>query len=110
MDGLESAKRFREFEEQRAAEDLSAGRAVKKKLLIVGMSANDDAEIRDEAMSAGMDAWLPKPFGGHDFDRCVKLLQLSSNGQEAGREAGPGQEAGQEAGQEGSETLDQSAK
>ena len=80
MDGIESVKRFREFESQRAAADLAADRPVKKKLVIVGMSANDDAEIREEAMSVGMNAWLTKPFTGDDFDRSVKLLQVNING------------------------------
>ena len=78
MDGIESVKRFREFESQRAAADLAADRPVKKKLVIVGMSANDDAEIREEAMSVGMNAWLTKPFTGNDFDRSVKLLQVNN--------------------------------
>ena len=79
MDGIESVKRFREFEDQRAAADQAAGRAVKKKLLIVGMSASDDADIREEAMGVGMNAWLTKPFTGDDFDRSVKLLQLNNH-------------------------------
>jgi CheY-like chemotaxis protein len=78
MDGIESVKRFREFESQRAADDLAAGRTVRPRLLIVGMSANDDAEIREEAMGAGMNAWLTKPFTGDDFDRSVRLLQLNN--------------------------------
>ena len=78
MDGIESVKRFREFESQRAVDDLAADRPVKKNLVIVGMSANDDAEIREEAMRVGMNAWLTKPFTGDDFDRSVKVLQVNN--------------------------------
>ena len=54
MDGFESVKRFREYEQQ---QQHGVGR-----LFIVGMSAKADEETRSDVFSVGMDAFIPKPF------------------------------------------------
>ena len=92
MDGIESVRRYREFETSKMAmiescieEDPGPLEAVdipqsinskdqvpmintnirhtgKKKLLIIGMSANSDEETKKCALAAGMNYFLPKPF------------------------------------------------
>jgi osomolarity two-component system sensor histidine kinase TcsA len=51
MDGLEMAQRIRQIEKD---ED-------KHPHHIVGMSANSDAETRDDSLASGMNAFIPKP-------------------------------------------------
>jgi CheY-like chemotaxis protein len=41
----------------------------KPKLFIIGMSANSDIESRQEALSAGMDDFISKPFTYLEFQR-----------------------------------------
>lgn len=57
MDGIEATIRFRKFErEQMEKEGGSRG----NHLLIVGMSANSDDQIKQEAMNAGMNYFITK--------------------------------------------------
>ena len=83
MDGLESVLRYREFEREQMELAQAQGQGLtndglqnppKKPLIIIGMSANDDAEIREEAIRAGMNGWLTKPFTGDDFARMLKSI------------------------------------
>ena len=77
MDGLESVLRYREFEKEQITLALEKGQRhdhIKTPLIIIGMSANDDAEIREEAIRAGMNGWLTKPFTGDDFSRMLKSI------------------------------------
>ena len=53
MDGFESVTRYRAFEQT-----LPGG----KRLFIMGMSANNDAQSRTEALATGMDVFVAKPF------------------------------------------------
>lgn len=53
MDGLESVKRLRHYE-------LDTG--VRDRQLIIGVSANSDADTQAASIEVGMDAFLPKPF------------------------------------------------
>jgi CheY-like chemotaxis protein len=53
MDGLEFVRRFRQLE---------ASHGSPERQLIVGMSANSDAQSRQEALDVGMDYFLSKPF------------------------------------------------
>ena len=85
MDGLESVLRYRDFERgqmaQQGLEDNYYQTPINKPLIIIGMSANDDAEIREEAIRAGMNGWLTKPFTGDDFARLLKsiMFKIGSN-------------------------------
>ena len=80
MDGIESVRRYREFETSKMAmietyldkdpgpleavdiPQSNIGQTCKKKLLIIGMSANSDEETKKCALAAGMNYFLPKPF------------------------------------------------
>mmetsp|Transcript_19147 Transcript_19147/g.26365 ORF Transcript_19147/g.26365 Transcript_19147/m.26365 type:complete len:122 (-) Transcript_19147:140-505(-) len=57
MDGLEAARRFREFE----AEEIAAGRRCSR-LAMISMSARDDDDTAATAIMMGFDEFLPKPF------------------------------------------------
>jgi DNA-binding response OmpR family regulator len=41
---------------------LKAEGPIRKRLLIIGMSANSDSATRQCALDAGMDLFIPKPF------------------------------------------------
>ena len=64
MDGLEATKRLREREreekEKEGSDDIESGG--RKRLIIVGLSANSDMESKQEALNAGMDAFVAKPL------------------------------------------------
>lgn len=63
MDGLEMAKRLRELE-------ATAGQEQSPQLLI-GTSANSDAETRDDALACGMNAFIPKPVRAFGLMKCL---------------------------------------
>jgi response regulator of citrate/malate metabolism len=42
-----------------------------KRLIIIGMSANSDAETVEEALKAGMDGFIAKPFNYKDFEKIL---------------------------------------
>ena len=54
MDGFESVTRYRAFEQTLLPRT--------KRLFIMGMSANNDAQSRAEALATGMDVFVAKPF------------------------------------------------
>jgi CheY-like chemotaxis protein len=56
MDGLEATRRIREHEAACQVDGLSFPRQV-----IIGMSADSSVETKNQAMSCGMDSFLPKP-------------------------------------------------
>ncbi len=58
MGGIEATQLLRVFEGQEGRLVARGGR----KQLIIGMSANGDAETRRQAIDSGMDAFIPKPF------------------------------------------------
>eukprot|EP00596_Hydrurales_sp_CCMP1899_P001992 CAMPEP_0119040854 /NCGR_PEP_ID=MMETSP1177-20130426/10890_1 /TAXON_ID=2985 /ORGANISM="Ochromonas sp, Strain CCMP1899" /LENGTH=511 /DNA_ID=CAMNT_0007006311 /DNA_START=1048 /DNA_END=2583 /DNA_ORIENTATION=+ len=60
MDGIEATSRFRNFEEIEM--DSVRTNSKDKRLLIVGMSANSDDETKQEALNAGVDYFVTKPF------------------------------------------------
>ena len=71
MDGIESTERYRAFE--RAEEDTRSATqgTAKRQLLIIGMSANSDAESKAEALRAGMSYFISKPFKYDEFAKLV---------------------------------------
>ena len=77
MDGIEAAKRFRKYEQDRFEKNLSrlgTKDAIKRKegrLMFVGMSANADDQSKQDALDAGMDYFITKPFAYKDL---AKLL------------------------------------
>jgi CheY-like chemotaxis protein len=82
MDGIEATRRFRLFESEEIKLMESEGSTTRKKLLIVGMSANSDCQSKQEALDSGMDYFVTKPFSYQDlrsiiFDgtrsRCLSL-------------------------------------
>ena len=71
MDGVESTKRFRAWEEtqQCLLDDQRLPR--RPHFLIIGMSANSDAQSKQEALDAGMDYFCPKPFNYEEFGAII---------------------------------------
>ena len=64
MDGIESTKKIRETQ-------------IGKNIVIVCVSANVFENEREKVLSAGVDAFLAKPFKNHDlFDLLEKLLDI----------------------------------
>jgi len=67
MDGLEATRRIRAWEEANYPNT---------RQIIIGMSANSDAETMDEAFIAGIDDFLPKPFHIDVFNECMQKILL----------------------------------
>ena len=65
MDGVEATSRFRRFEDEKMSSCTSA--IPRKRMLIVGMSANSDAQCKEEALKSGMDYFVTKPFAYKDL-------------------------------------------
>ena len=81
MDGIETAKRFRAFEQDRSNievtdEDHEVIRRGNSRLMVVGMSANADDGSKQEALAAGMDYFITKPFAYSDL---AKILLAHSS-------------------------------
>ena len=91
MDGIEATKRYREFENENnniqsvdigACAGAAAGSVsmTRRKMMIIGMSANNDAQSKQEALDAGMDFFLAKPFAYNDLRLILpKSRPLSMN-------------------------------
>ena len=94
MDGLEATRRIREFEAElgNVVEHniLEYGNAPSPRVaishptihhLIVGMSANSEIDTMNQAMEAGIDMFMPKPFNMHTFNEKVvsRFLLTNSN-------------------------------
>ena len=71
MDGIEATRRYREFEAVESMRDSSCDLGIqtkeRKRLLIVGMSANSDNQSKQEALDSGMDYFISKPFSYKDL-------------------------------------------
>ena len=63
MDGLEATRRIREFERRQCPNGVHH--------LVVGMSANSDADTMDEAFASDIDLFMPKPFNMTTFNEKV---------------------------------------
>ena len=96
MDGFESVRRFREFEQQQLQQEPQQQKQPQQesqlqleqqreqqeqqqpqpamRLFIVGMSAKADEETKSDVFSVGMDAFVPKPF---DYKTLVDELKGS---------------------------------
>ena len=72
MDGIESTKRFRAWEEEQQCLLDAQGTPRRPRFLIIGMSANSDAQSKQEALDAGMDYFCPKPFNYQDFEAIIR--------------------------------------
>jgi len=70
MDGLEAARRFREFE----SGEIAAGRR-NNRLAMISMSACDDDTTATTAISVGFDEFLPKPFSLSRFQAASHRLR-----------------------------------
>ena len=91
MDGIEATKRYREFENENnniqsveigpcAGAAAGSVSMMRRKLMIIGMSANNDAQSKQEALDAGMDFFLAKPFAYNDLRLILpKSRPLSMN-------------------------------
>lgn len=67
MDGIETVKRFREFEklnniEKSLIQTKDPSDFKERRVPIIGMSANSDAATKQCALDAGMDLFIAKPF------------------------------------------------
>ena len=95
MDGIEATRRYREFEalslrEEESLDETKNGEKdehtsmsmnmsmnrKKRRLLIIGMSANSDSLSKQEALDSGMDYFISKPFAYKDLK--VILLDFQS--------------------------------
>jgi CheY-like chemotaxis protein/HPt (histidine-containing phosphotransfer) domain-containing protein len=61
MDGIEAARRIREFEQAQARTPLAEGQT-RERLPIIAVTAHALGEVREKCLQAGMDDFLVKPF------------------------------------------------
>ena len=71
MDGIECTKRFRVWEEAQQCHLDAQGLPRRPRFLIVGISANCDAQTKQDSLEAGMDSFCPKPFKYEDFEAVI---------------------------------------
>jgi len=96
MDGIEATKRYRELELQALAfshqntptvaqqridgiSDDKISLIQRRRLPIIGMSANSDNETKSIALSVGMDSFMAKPFSISEFEDIVDALDLQQS-------------------------------
>ena len=72
MDGIECTKRFRAWEEEQQCLLDAQGVPRRPRFLIIGMSANSDTQSKQEALDAGMDNFVSKPFNYQDFETIIR--------------------------------------
>jgi CheY-like chemotaxis protein len=79
MDGIEAVTRYREFERvsRKAAVISTLKEGNRKRLPIIGMSANSDNATKLYALEAGMNLFIPKPFILAELE--LLICQLISN-------------------------------
>jgi CheY-like chemotaxis protein len=73
MDGIEATSRYRKFEDQQ-----NKLRGESRRLLIVGVSASNDTQSKNEGLDSGMDHFLFKPFAYKDLIHILRSETLSS--------------------------------
>ena len=71
MDGMECTRQYRQFEEMEMTRELLENKDMtvrkRNRLLIIGMSANSDGDVRQSALQSGMDFFIGKPFSYRDL-------------------------------------------
>ena len=71
MDGMECTRLYRQYEETEMKRELLESKEMtvkkRKRLLIIGMSANSDGDVRRAALESGMDFFIAKPFSYQDL-------------------------------------------
>jgi CheY-like chemotaxis protein len=78
-DGIEATLRLRARESSRRLSSNAADES--DSLIIIGMSANSDAETRRLAHEAGMQYFLPKPFTIAEFRALIETIRSGSQEQ-----------------------------
>mmetsp|Transcript_22336 Transcript_22336/g.21576 ORF Transcript_22336/g.21576 Transcript_22336/m.21576 type:complete len:843 (-) Transcript_22336:1181-3709(-) len=74
MDGIEATSRYRKFEDQQ-----NKLRGESRRLLIVGVSASNDTQSKNDGLDSGMDHFLFKPFAYKDLIHIFRSESLSSS-------------------------------
>lgn len=82
-DGIEATLRLRARESAHYLSTVSGGdtdlNVGSSRLIIIGMSANSDAETKRLAHEAGMQYFLPKPFTIAEFIALLETIKVGSN-------------------------------
>mmetsp|Transcript_36152 Transcript_36152/g.62340 ORF Transcript_36152/g.62340 Transcript_36152/m.62340 type:complete len:80 (+) Transcript_36152:2-241(+) len=68
LDGIEAIRRLRAAEEKQrgpSSDTSTSGGGARQ--FVIALSANSDEETRREALAAGADAFVPKPFTYESF-------------------------------------------
>ena len=87
MDGIECTRRFRAWEaDERSKQEIASKQEtaggqeltdslvpIRPRFLIIGFSANSDADTRNESLAAGMDYFVQKPFNFIEFENLLIL-------------------------------------
>ena len=90
MDGIEAVSRYRDFEKSQSSitpsvypgyeeSTVLSAEYPRRRLFIIGMSANSDNAIIKGALDVGMDAFLPKPFTMSELQNLLDAKQASSS-------------------------------
>ena len=72
MDGFEFVKRFRQWEIEERLKAEANCLLPRPRFRFIGMSANSDAQSRQDAIDAGMDFFIVKPFTYTDLEPLLK--------------------------------------
>ena len=86
MDGFETVKRIRQTEKMEIMElrDMTSPRPPnvgrKTPQVVIGMSANSDAQTQQDALDAGMDLFIPKPFTSKKLTETLRNFDFLSTG------------------------------
>lgn len=73
LDGIEAVRRIRSIEKQ--LQDMCSFTTMNR-LVICSLSANNDPVIIEEALEAGCDAFLQKPFNLEDFQQTIQQIHI----------------------------------
>jgi CheY-like chemotaxis protein len=78
MDGLEATRRIRQLEATMVNENPDGGGS---RIMIIGLSANTEGEVKADCLESGMDGFLEKPLKMNKFKKYVaKLINDSIQG------------------------------
>ncbi len=77
LDGIEAVRRIRSCEEKKFQEKFeNLNETTHNKLVILALSANNHDDIVQEALAAGCDAFLQKPFNLEDFQQVMYHIEM----------------------------------